>query len=72
MSYLKTGADGVCLNANQSTVLTKSTQECDFGLTTLVVRFYFPATCPSHSLSPKMKATFLVTFEGVIENSSSP
>lgn len=69
--YLNKGTDGVCLNANQSAVLTKSTSVW-FWVNYSDLRSYFPTKCPSHSLSPNMKTTLLMTSERETENYSSP
>ena len=63
MCYLNKGTVGVCLNANQSTVLVELTSVW-FWVNCSGVRSYFSIKCPSPSLSPKMKTTLLVRSEG--------
>lgn len=66
--YLNKETDGVCLNANQSAVLTKSTSVW-FWVNYSGVRSYFSTKCPPHRLFPKRTTTLLVKPEGGIENS---
>ena len=65
LCYLNKGTDGVCLNANQSTVLMKLLSVW-FQVNYFRVRSYFPTKCPSSSLSLQMKSTLVVKFEGGI------
>lgn len=62
---LNKGTDGVCLNANQSTVLVKLLSVW-FQVNYFYVRSYFPTKCPSSSLSLQMKSTLVVKIEGGI------
>lgn len=65
LCYLNKGTDGVCLNANQPTVLMKLLSVW-FQVNYFRVRSYFPTKCPSSSLSLQMKSTLVVKIEGRI------